>query len=214
MNASRKNRSFALSLAALAGLSVILQCWLSMQLAIHNGRSIGAGLATFFSYFTVLTNTSIFVSLTLSLIGPASFAGKWCARPGVVAGIAANIAFVGLSYHFLLRNTWNPQGAQLLADLLLHYAVPAVYVLYWWSDAAKTALRWTHPLLWSIYPAAYLAYSLVRGYLVGSYPYPFIDAGHIGYARTMLNAVGLLIVFIVLGLLLVALGRVRHRTGR
>jgi len=214
MNASRKNRSFALSLAALAGLSVILQCWLSMQLAIHNGRSIGAGLATFFSYFTVLTNTSIFVSLTLSLIGPASSAGKWCARPGVVAGIAANIAFVGLSYHFLLRNTWNPQGAQLLADLLLHYAVPAVYVLYWWSDAAKTALRWTHPLLWSIYPAAYLAYSLVRGYLVGSYPYPFIDAGHIGYARTMLNAVGLLIVFIVLGLLLVALGRVRHRTGR
>jgi hypothetical protein len=206
--------SFALSLAALAGFSVTLQCWLSVQLAVHNGRSIGAGLETFFSYFTVLTNTSIFISLTLTLIGPASSAGKWCARPGVVAGIAANISFVALSYHFLLRNTWNPQGAQLLADLLLHYAVPALYVLYWWSDAAKTVLRWTHPLLWSSYPAAYLAYSLARGYLVGSYPYPFIDAGHIGYARTMQNALGLLIVFIVLGLLIVALGRVRQRIGR
>ena len=214
MNASRKNRSFALSLALLAGLSVILQGWLSLQLAIHNGKSIGAGLATFFSYFTVLTNTSIFISLTLALIGPASPAGKWCARPGVVAGIAANIAFVGLGYHFLLRNAWNPQGAQLLADLLLHYVIPALYVLYWWSDAAKAVLRWTHPLLWSIYPAAYLVYSLVRGYIVGSYPYPFIDAAHIGYARTMINALGLLIVFIALGLLLVALGRVRQRIGR
>jgi hypothetical protein len=214
MNASRKNRSFALSLAVLAGFSVILQGWLSLQLAIHNGKSIGAGLASFFSYFTVLTNTSIFISLFVSLIGPASPAGKWCVRPGVVAGIAANIAFVGLSYHFLLRNTWNPQGAQRLADLLLHYAVPALYVLYWWSDAAKAVLRWTQPLLWSIYPAAYLAYALVRGYLVGSYPYPFIDAAHIGYARTMLNAVGLLAVFIALGLLIVALGRVRRRIGR
>src|SRR5580692_8037490 len=214
MNPSRKNRSFALSLAGLAGLSIILQGWLSLQLAMHNGRSIGAGLATFFSYFTVLTNTSIFISLTLSLVGPESPAGKWCARPGVVAGIAANIAFVGLGYHFLLRNAWNPQGAQLLADLLLHYVIPALYVLYWWSDAAKAVLRWTHPLLWSIYPAAYLVYSLVRGYFVGSYPYPFIDAAHIGYARTMLNALGLLIVFIALGLLLVALGRVRQRIGR
>jgi hypothetical protein len=210
MNAPRKNRSLALSLAVLAGLSVALQCWLSVQLAILNGRSIGAGLASFFSYFTVLTNTSIFVSLTLSLIGPASPAGKWCARPAVVAGIAANIAFVALSYHFLLRDAWNPQGAQLLADLLLHYVIPILYVLYWWSSAAKTVLRWTHPLLWSLYPAAYLAYSLVRGYLVGSYPYPFIDAAHIGYARTMLNAAGLLIVFIALGLLIVALGRVRR----
>jgi hypothetical protein len=214
MNASRKNRSFALSLAVLAGFSVILHGWLSLQLAIHNGKSIGAGLASFFSYFTVLTNTSIVISLLVSLIGPASPAGKWCARPGVVAGIAANIAFVGLGYHFLLRNTWNPQGAQRLADLLLHYAVPALYVLYWWSGAAKAVLRWTHPLLWSIYPAAYLAYSLVRGCLVGSYPYPFIDAAHIGYARTMLNAVGLLAVFIALGLLIVALGTVRQRIGR
>jgi hypothetical protein len=214
MNASRNSRSFALSLAVLAGFSVILQGWLSLQLAIHNGKSIGAGLASFFSYFTVLTNTAIFTSLFLSLIGPASPAGKWCARPGVVAGIAANIALVGLGYHFLLRDTWNPQGAQRLADLLLHYAVPVLYVLYWWSDAAKAVLRWTHPLLWSIYPAAYLAYSLVRGYLVGSYPYPFIDAAHIGYARTMLNAVGLLAVFIALGLLIVALGRVRQRIGR
>jgi len=214
MNASRKNRSFALSLAVLAGLSIILQGWLSLQLAIHNGRSIGAGLASFFSYFTVLTNILVFISLSVSLIGPASPAGKWCARPGVVAGIAANIAFVGLAYHFLLRNAWNPQGAQLLADLLLHYVIPILYVLYWWSSAATTVLRWTYPPLWSLYPAAYLAYSLVRGYLVGSYPYPFIDAAHIGYARTMLNAVGLLIVFIALGLLIVALGRVRRRIGR
>jgi len=33
----------------------------------------------------------------------------------------------------------------------------------------------------------------------------------LGYARTLLNSLGLLVVFIVLGLLLVALGRARRR---
>ena len=134
------------------------------------------------------------------------------ARPDVVAGIATSIAFVGLSYHFLLRNRWNPQGAQLLADVLLHYVVPALYVLYWWHDSSRAALRWMHPLFWSTYPSLYLAYALIRGSIVGSYPYPFIDAAGLGYARTMRNSLGLLAVFIVLGLLFVALSRARRRT--
>ena len=211
-SAARKPTAFALSLATLAWFSVLLQCWLSLQMALRNGKSIAGGLESFFSYFTVLTNLLICVSLTCSLSAPSSTLGKWLSRPDVVAGIAASIAFVGLSYHFLLRNTWNPQGAQLLADVLLHYAVPALYVLYWWHDFSQAALRWMHPLSWSAYPALYLVYALIRGSIRGSYPYPFIDAARLGYARTMLNSLGLLVVFIALGLLFVALSRVRRRT--
>jgi hypothetical protein len=211
-HASPRNRAFALSLAGIAWLSVLLQCRLSVQLAAQKGLSIGGGLEIFFSYFTVLTNLLICVSLTLSLMSPASALGRWFSRPGVVAGIAANIAFVGLSYHFLLSKIWNPQGAHRLADVMLHYAVPALYVIYWWLDYSKAPLRWIHPLLWSIYPAVYLVYALIRGSMVGSYPYPFIDAGDLGYGRTLLNSIGLLFVFLALGVLLVALGRARRRT--
>jgi len=68
-----------------------------------------------------------------------------------------------------------------------------------------------HPLIWSVYPTMYLVYALIRGSIVGSYPYPFIDAAHLGYGRTMLNSIGLLLVFIVLGFLFLALNRARQR---
>jgi hypothetical protein len=206
-SASQKNRAFGLFLALLAWFSGLLQCYLTLQLAAQNGKSIGGGLEVFFSYFTVLTNLLICVSLTLSLATPSSAAGRWCSRPSTVAGIATSIAFVGLSYHFLLRHTWNPQGTRLIADVLLHYVVPALYVLYWWFTASKAELGWMYPLTWSIYPTLYLVYALIRGSIIGSYPYPFIDAAALGYGRTMRNAFGLLFVFIALGCLFVALSR-------
>ena len=207
---TRKNPAFSLLLATIAWIGVILQCVLTVRSAMGNGKTAAEGLATFLSYFTVLTNLLICMTLSFALTAPSSNLGKWSARPGVVAGIAASITFVALSYHFLLRNTWNPQGAQRLADVLLHYAVPALYVLHWWLNCAKNGLRWTYPLLWSAYPALYLVYSLIRGRIIGSYPYPFIDAGNLGYARLLLNALGLLLVFIALGLSFVALGRARQ----
>jgi hypothetical protein len=207
-SASRRYRASAL--AALAWFSVLLQCYLSLQLALRNGKSIGSGIETFFSYFTVLTNLLICVSLTVSLVWSASFLGKWFSRPQVVAGIATSIAFVGLSYHFLLRNTWNPQGPYLLTDVLLHYVVPTLYVLYWWFDYSKVALRWVHPLFWGAYPTVYLIYALIRGSMINRYPYPFIDVAALGLGRTMQNALGLLLVFIALGLSLVALSRLRQ----
>jgi hypothetical protein len=209
--ASPRNRVFALSLAVIAWLSVLLQCYLSLQLSTQKGMSIGGGLGIFFSYFTVLTNVLICVSLTLSLMSPSSAPGQWFSRPSVVAGIATSIAFVGLSYHFLLSKTWSPQGVHRLADVMLHYAIPALYVIYWWLDYSKAALRWIYPLFWSIYPTMYLVYALIRGSMVGSYPYPFIDADDLGYGRTLLNSIGLLFVFLALGVLFIALGRARRR---
>jgi hypothetical protein len=206
-----KHRALSISLAVLAWGGVLLQCYLSLRLAADNGKSIGSGLGSFLSYFTVLTNVLVCASLTASLIGPSSSLGLWFSRPDVVAGIAASIAFVGISYHFLLRNTWNPQGAQLLADVVLHYAVPALYVLYWWFEFSAAALRWMHPVVWSVYPTVYLIYALIRGSIVGSYPYPFIDVARLGYGRTMLNSIGLLCAFIGLGLVFVALGRARQK---
>jgi hypothetical protein len=210
--ASQKNRAFALFLALLAWFGVLLQCYLSLQLAAQNGKSIGSGLEVIFSYFTVLTNLLICVSLTLSLATPSSTVGRWFSQPSTVAGIATSIAFVGLNYHFLLRHIWNPQGASLIADVLLHYVVPALYVLYWWLTAAgKAELGWMNPVTWSIYPTLYLIYALIRGSIIGSYPYPFIDVAALGYGRTMRNAFGLLFVFIALGFLFVVLSRTRHR---
>jgi hypothetical protein len=200
--------------ACIAGFGVFLQGYLSLKLATLNGQTIGQGLSAFLGYFTVLTNILVCLALLLPAIARASVPGRFFASPFAVAGIAANIAFVAVSYHFLLRNVWNPRGAQLLADVLLHYVIPALFIVYWFVYFRTGSLRWVSALLWSIYPTVYFVYVLVRGAFVGTYPYGFIDAGAIGYHRTTINAFGLLFGFIVLGLFFVGLDRVGRRWTR
>jgi hypothetical protein len=209
----QKNKAVVIALAALAWLGVLLQLYLSLHLAIENGKGVGGGLVSYFGYFTILTNVLVCISLTMPLIVPASPPGRFFARSDVTAGVATSIVFVGLAYHVLLRNVWNPQGLNLIANDLLHYVTPLLLLAYWWFFFPKGALRWSHPFIWGLYPTAYLIYALTRGAIIGNYPYGFIDASAIGYQRTMINAVGLLIAFILLGWILTALSRIQRRAN-
>jgi hypothetical protein len=206
----QKNKTLVVALAAIAWFGVVLQFYLSLHSAIANGRGLVGGLVSYFGYFTILTNLLVCISLTLPLIAPASSAGRFFARSDVTAGVATSIVFVALAYHILLRNVWNPQGLNLIANDVLHYITPVLYLAYWWFYFPKGALRWSYPVIWGLYPTAYLIYALARGLIIGSYPYGFIDPNAIGYQRTMLNAIGLLVVFIVIGLILTALGRTQR----
>ena len=203
-------RPLTICLAAVAWCGVLLQCFLSLRLAAENGTGVVVGLGNFLSYFTVLTNLLVCMSLTVPLFEQAA-RGEFFARPPIIGGVATSIAFVGLAYHFLLRHVWNPQGLQLLANDVLHYITPILFVIYWWLAVPKRSLRWRHPFVWGLYPALYLIFALIRGEIVGRYPYPFIDVSHIGYQRTMINSVVLLLAFFALGLLLVALSRLQRR---
>jgi hypothetical protein len=209
----QKNKVLVIALAALSWFSVLLQFFITLHSNIENGKGVGGGIVSFLGYFTILTNLLVCAALTLPLVAPASGTARFFSRSDVTAGVATSIVFVSLAYHFLLRNIWNPQGLQLVADVLLHYAIPALYLIYWWFNFPKGALRWTYPLFWGLYPTVYLIYVLIRGRIIGSYPYGFIDPIAIGYQRTMINAVGLLLAFIMLGLVLVVLGRLQRRVS-
>ena len=209
----QKNKTLVIALAALAWFGVLLQMYLSLHSAMENGKGIVGGIVSYFGYFTILTNFLVCISLTMTLVAPASSPGRYFARSDVTAGVATSILFVGLAYHLLLRNVWNPQGLNLLANDLLHYVTPILFLAYWWFYSPKGALRWIYPVIWGLYPTVYLMYVLIRGTIIGNYPYGFIDPHAIGYQRTMVNAVGLLIAFIVLGLFLVALGRIQRRAN-
>lgn len=209
----RKNKALVIALAVLGWSSVLLQLYITLHNNILNGQGVAGGIVSYFGYFTIVTNLLVCIALTAPLASPGSASGTYFARSDVTAGVATSIVFVSLAYHFLLRNTWNPHGLQLVADVLLHYVMPALFLIYWWFNFPKGALRFTHPLYWSLYPTVYMIYVLIRGGILGSYPYRFIDPLAIGYERTMINALGLLFVFIVLGLILVSLGRIQRRAS-
>jgi hypothetical protein len=162
---------------------------------------------TYFSFFTILTNiltASVFTAVALQ---PQTGWGQWLCRPPVQAAMAVYIAIVGMVYQLLLRQLWNPQGAQWVADVLLHSVIPVGYVVYWLVFAPRAGLRWKDAVNWLTYPGVYLVYILARGAASGLYPYPFVDVNVLGYGGVLARAALLLLVFLGMGLLVVAVGR-------
>jgi hypothetical protein len=165
---------------------------------------------TYFSFFTILTNFLVALVFTAAALRPRAAWGQWLLRASVQAGTAVYIAIVGIVYQLLLRHLWNPQGAQWVADVLLHSIIPVGYVLYWSLFAPRDGLTWRNAIGWLVYPGAYLVYTLARGAVSGVYPYPFVDVTALGYGGVFARSAGLLLVFFGMGLLIVAIARKRH----
>lgn len=161
----------------------------------------------FFSYFTILTNLLVAVTLTAPLLAPRSALGRWLASPSPRAAAAMFIAVVCVTYHLILRELWDPQGWQMIADYALHYGVPIAFLLDWLLLVPKGLLSWRAPLRWLGYPLVYAAWTLVHGHLTAFWPYPFVDVGKLGQQAVMINMAGFVLVFLVLGLIFIALDR-------
>ncbi|GAB2580614.1 Pr6Pr family membrane protein [Dyella jejuensis] len=212
MNKKHAGSTPLLALIALvAWIAVLLQLYLSLRFAIGSGRTVGQGLVMYFGFFTVLTNMLVCLAATCPLLAPASAPGRFFGRPATIGWVAASIAFVGIAYYMLLRHVWQPQGLQWLADVLLHYVTPILFVVYSNLALRGIALRWTAPWWWSIYLAVYFVYVLVRGAVIGSYPYGFIDVSKLGYAVAVRNGGFLLLAFWIVSYLLLLLWRVGPR---
>ncbi|WP_223503271.1 Pr6Pr family membrane protein [Pseudomonas sp. BF-R-24] len=209
VNPSVLRRRFVVVAAMLGWAGLSIQMYLIFHSRWTLGASLIGGLVSFFSYFTVLSNTLVATVLTCAVTSRESAACRWFLQPWVSSGIAVSIAVVSLAYNLLLRHLWHPEGWQWLADELLHDVMPLLFLVYWWSCVPKGRLRVGHIGLWVIYPLVYFAYSLLRGHLLAVYPYPFIDVEKLGYPQVFINAGGLLAGFVVIALLVIGLDRWR-----
>lgn len=200
-------RSFAATAALLGWLALALQLLLSIQLTIANGKGALAGVWTYLGYFTILTNVLAALALTAAARGSHGVLSRFFTRPDVHTAIAMSIVIVAAIYNLMLRQLWQPHGWQIVADNVLHVVMPALFLLHWWLAVPKATLRWPQVMVWQLYPAAYFAYVLVRGAVNHWYPYPFLDVNTLGYLHALTNACAVLLVFVLVALLLVALGR-------
>ena len=188
------------ALLAWAGLAVQLK-W-----SLDQTGDLLSSLWILGRFFTILTN--LLVAITMSFIA----AGRRVS-PFVQSGVVLAIILVGVVYALLLKGTVQLTGSAILADFLLHVIVPVAAAAYWLAFSPKIGLSWRDPLLWSLYPLAYFAYALMRGSIDGRYPYPFMNLDELGLARTLLNALGIAIGFVLAGWLMVAIGRSVRRVG-
>lgn len=212
---TRGGGGVAVKIAALLGwFALILQLCLILASRWQGDKSLLGGVDIFFSYFTVLTNILVAVVLSYAATLGDSSLRRFFLDPKVQGGIAAAIVLVGLAYNLLLRNVWDPQGWQWVADELLHDVMPIVFIVYWWFCVPKGPLHWRDIWPWLLYPLAYFIFVLVRGAIVDSYPYPFIEVNTLGLAKVLGNAAMMLVAFVIVSLVIVGLDRCKAGTNR
>ena len=198
-------RNFAAAAALVGWVALGLQLWLTVTLVLSQGRGWGMALVIYFGFFTILSNLLATLVLSAWRVGPRFVGHGWLTRPTAMTTAASAITIVGLVYFFILRHTWQPEGAQFVADAMLHYVVPVLMVVFWaWAMPAR-AMPWARAPWLLLYPLVYLVYVFVRGELVTLYPYPFIDVPNIGYPAAIRNSVGILIAYALVAGLYVGL---------
>jgi hypothetical protein len=153
---------------------------LQLVLIIRGGRvldetsqpDLPVRLGRFVSYFTIQSNLLVAVVTTQLARDPLRDGRRWrVARLAAVVGIFVT----GVVHFLLLRPLLDLDGADWVADKLLHMVVPVLAVIGWALFGPRPRIevreiRWT--LVW---PLAWLAWTLVVGGVTGWYPYPFLD---------------------------------------
>ncbi len=153
------------------------------------------------SYFTIQSNILVALFLFCVLIYPPSSKIHVIFRGTVLLSITVT----GLVFHIFLV----PYYPELFADgvafrhHLTHTIVPLGFILDWLFFDQKGQMKLGDLKYWLIYPLLYWLFSIVRGGIVGAYPYFFMDLNILDFSAVMLWFLFLVFIFIALGLLLV-----------
>jgi len=141
--------------------------------------------ANLLSFFTIDSN--LLVALTSVLVALGRARGRLFTV--LLLDALVGIIVTGIVYQVALAGLYELHGLAFFADTMLHKVTPIVFVLGWLLAAPRGVLTW-RTVWWSLlYPLAWLAFTLPRGALTGFYPYPFVDAGALGYGQVTLNCV-------------------------
>lgn len=145
----------------------------------------------FFSFFTVEINLLASITLIASAIMTAAGNG---ARLAVLrSAVTVYIIIVGIVFSLLLAGLENVALTAVPWDnTVLHYIMPAAVVIDFFLDRPRALISFKQGLVWLLVPLGYFAYSLIRGAVVGWYPYPFLNPSTNGYGSIAIAATGIL----------------------
>lgn len=195
-------RAWHLLTALVATFAVVFQLALVWQGSVildeTDPPALGERLIRFISYFTILSNILVvWVTFTLALGRDDDSDGWRTLRLTSLIGIAVT----GLVHWFLLRPLLDLDGADFVADKLLHLVVPLLALIGWlvFGPRGRIVARDVWRAL--VFPIVWLVYTLVRGAISGWYPYPFLDVDEQGYAAVAVACLGVALLFVALAAL-------------
>lgn len=197
----------ALAAVAALGLQLTLVVSGSAVLVEVDPPSLPLRLLRFVGYFTIQSNLLVLLSVLPLVRDPAYDGRGWrVVRAAAVAGITVT----GVVHFLLLRPLLDLDGADLVADRLLHVVVPVLAVAGWVVLGPRPRVDGRVLLLTLVWPLTWLVVTVLVGLATGWFPYPFLDVGERGWAAVGLTC--LVVTGLFVGLLLV-MRRLDARAG-
>jgi HAMP domain-containing protein len=148
----------------------------------------------FFSYFTIQSNL---IAAAVLLVMAANRGQPTSRMMDLVRGGAVvYMTVTGVVFSVLLANT-NVDTAIPWVNDVVHEVMPIVMVADWLVDPPRRMLSMGDALTWLAYPAAWLVYTLIKGPIVGKYPYPFLDPANGGYGTVALYSIAILVGMVI-----------------
>jgi len=166
------------------GFGLLAFTAIAVQLAttVQNGNSV----VNFLSFFTIESN--VLAAVVLLIVGIGALAGAKARRSFAFIRGAATLYMVITGIVFALLLAGLEQRLQVTVpwiNVVLHYIMPVVMLVDWLLFPPRFRFSFKQVLFWLIFPLAYLVYSLVRGAMVGWYPYPFLDVSQAGLGQVI-----------------------------
>jgi hypothetical protein len=157
--------------------------------------------ANFLSFFTIQSNLFAAVVLLLGAFGRAS--------DGVRGAAVLYLTITFVVYGVLLAGYQKELQTTIpWVDTVLHRVVPLVVMFDWLIVPPREPIPLPRALIWLAYPLLYAVYSLIRGPIVGWYPYPFFNPAQPGgYGVVALYCLGIALVSLAFAWLVAFTGK-------
>ena len=139
----------------------------------------------FFSYFTIQSNLLAMVTAATIVLRPDRD-GRWWRIARVAAVVGMTVTF--FVYYIALRPILDLHGVTKATDVAFHYVAPLMTVGGWLLFGPRPRIDPGSLVRHLVWPVAYLGYITVLGAVTEWYPYPFIDADALGYAKALFHA--------------------------
>ena len=211
--------------AILIAVAIVGQLVFSLSLG---PADTGVFLINFFSFFTILSNALAVIALVLCAV--LQLRGATAPTPGALpnpapvpgwfvvafAAVTTYMLTTGIVYNALLRGVSLDQESTLIwSNEVLHLIGPILVVAVWFISPYRVALGWNHLAVAAAFPVLWAGYTMIRGEVVGWYPYPFLNPAQPGgYGAVAAYLVGIAAAIIALDALIVWASRWRGAERR
>ncbi len=187
-------------------ITVIIVALLGFLIGLVRSESV----IDYVSYFTIQSNVLVILFFSINLV--YLLKSKFSIKLEIFRGAATfYILTTGTVFHFLLSSEYQPTGLDAVVNIITHYFVPVTMVFYTLFLSDNSVFKYSHFLVWLLYPYSYVIYTLIRGLFIDFYPYFFLDPNEIGYLMILVVTIILTIVFSCLGLGFIYLCKRRSR---